>query len=97
MVRCHDLSVFDYETNKIKSAIKESLFLFSRDKLILNKQVKVVLSPSKKDLYYLLHWKPFKMMKNTFYFIIKGLFLLKTFKFLSWLFGHVGKTAWLER
>ena len=38
-----------------------------------------------------------KIMKNTFYFILKALFLLKIFKFLSWLFGHVWKTAWLEK
>ena len=36
-------------------------------------------------------------MKNALYFILKALFVLKIFKFLSWLFGHVGKTAWLER
>ena len=40
---------------------------------------------------------PSKMMKNDFYFILKALFVLKIFKFLSWLFGHVEKTAWLER
>ena len=38
-----------------------------------------------------------KMMKNAFYFILKALFILKIFRFLSWLFGHVGETAWLER
>ena len=37
------------------------------------------------------------MMKNDFYFILKALFVLKIFKFLSWLFGHIEKTAWLER
>ena len=36
-------------------------------------------------------------MKNAFYFILKALSVLKIFNFLSWLFGHVGKTAWLER
>ena len=36
-------------------------------------------------------------MKNAFYFILKALFLHKIFKFLSLHFGHVGKTAWLER
>ena len=36
------------------------------------------------------------MMKNVFYFILKALFVLKIFKFLSWLFGHVEETAWLE-
>ena len=30
----------------------------------------------------------FKMMKNAFYFTLKALFVLKTFKFLSRLFGH---------
>ena len=40
---------------------------------------------------------PLKMMKNAFYFVLKALFVLKIFRFLSWLFGHVDKTAWLER
>ena len=31
------------------------------------------------------------MMKNAFYFTLKALFVLKIFKFLSWLFGHVAK------
>ena len=36
---------------------------------------------------------PLKMMKNAFYFILKALFVLKIFKILSRLLGHVGKTA----
>ena len=40
---------------------------------------------------------PLKIMKNAFYFILKALFILKIFKFLSWLVGHVEETAWLER
>ena len=32
-------------------------------------------------------------MKNTFYFILKALSVLKIFKLLSRPFGHVGKTA----
>ena len=36
---------------------------------------------------------PLKMMKNAFYFILKALFVHKIFKFLSRLFGYVGKTA----
>ena len=31
------------------------------------------------------------MVKNGFYFIIKALFILKVFKFLSLIFGHVEK------
>ena len=37
-----------------------------------------------------------KMMKNVFWFISKALVVLKIFKFASWLFGHVEKTAWLQ-
>ena len=35
------------------------------------------------------------MANNAFYFILKALFSTKIFKFLSWLFGHVGK--WLDK
>ena len=28
--------------------------------------------------------RPFKMMKNTFYYTLKGLFIPKIFEFLSW-------------
>ena len=28
---------------------------------------------------------------------LKAFFILKVFKFLSWLFGHLEKTAWLEK
>ena len=36
-------------------------------------------------------------MKNASHFILKAVFVLKIFKFLSRLFGHEGKTAWSER
>ena len=35
-------------------------------------------------------------MKNDFYLTLKALFVLKIFKFLSRLFGHVEKTDQLE-
>ena len=31
------------------------------------------------------------MMKNAFYFVLKDLFILKIFKFLSGIFGHMRK------
>ena len=34
---------------------------------------------------------PLKMIKNAFYFTSKALFVLKIFKFLSSLFGHVSQ------
>ena len=33
----------------------------------------------------------FKMIKNAFYFTWKALFVLVIFKFLFWIFGHIGK------
>ena len=50
-----------------------------------------------KFFFFLLHWKAFKNDEKCFYFILKALLVLKIFKFSSWLFGHVEKTAWLER
>ena len=55
--------------------------------------LKVGLSPSKKNCVICLIENPLKMMKNAFYFILKALFVLRIFKFLSQLFGHVRKTA----
>ena len=57
---------------------------------------KVGLSPSKKTCVTCFIESPLKMMKNAFYFIVKALFVPKIFKFLSRVFGHVGKTAGLE-
>ena len=37
------------------------------------------------------------MMKNAFYLILnETVFVLKMFEIMSWLFGHIEKTAWLE-
>ena len=59
--------------------------------------VKVGLSPSKKICAISLiennEIMKNKIMKNAFYFILIALFVLKIFKFLSRLFGHLGKTA----
>ena len=52
--------------------------------------------PKKKVCYLLVIERPFKIMKNAFYFVLKALFILKGFKFLSRLFGHVGKATWLQ-
>ena len=49
-----------------------------------------------KKIFICFYGSPLKM-KNAFYFILKALFVLRIFKFLSWLFGHREKTAWLER
>ena len=36
---------------------------------------------------------PLKMIKNTFYFTLKALFVLKIFNFFSWLFSYVVKRS----
>ena len=51
--------------------------------------IKVRLSPSKKICVICLIESLLKMMKNAFYFILKAIFILKIFKFLSQFFGHV--------
>ena len=57
----------------------------------LNLLFKVGLSPSKKICVICFIESPLKVMKNAFYFILKALFVLMIFKFLSRLFGHVEK------
>ena len=51
------------------------------------------LSPSKNSYLICFNESPLKMMKNVFFFILKSLFLLKIFKFLSLPFGHVEKNG----
>ena len=53
--------------------------------------LKVGLSPSKQNSFYLLQWNPIKSDEKCFIFILKALLVLKIFKFLSWLFGHAEK------
>ena len=48
----------------------------------------------KKFIFVCFNESLLKLMKNSFYFILKALFVLKIFKFLSWHFGHVEETAW---
>ena len=63
---------------------------------MLLKDIRVGLSPFKKHFFICFNDNPSKIMKNAFYFILKALFVLKIFKYMSWIFGHVEKTAWLE-
>ena len=52
------------------------------------------LSPSKNSYLICFNESPLKMMKNVvFFFILKSLFLLKIFTFLSLPFGHVEKNG----
>ena len=51
--------------------------------------------PEKKMLLFASMIALQKWWKMLFY--LKALFVLKIYKFLSWLFGHVQKTPWLQR
>ena len=44
-----------------------------------------------KQFFFCFNESPLKMIKNAFYFILKALLVLKIFKLLSWLFGHINK------
>ena len=48
----------------------------------------------KKIIFICFNENPLKMMKNAFYVILKALFVIKIFQFLSQPFGHVEK--WLD-
>ena len=61
--------------------------------VLTSELVKVELSPSKKICFVCFNESPLKLMKNAFYSILKALFVLKTFNFLSSRFGHIEKTA----
>ena len=64
-----------------------------------NSILPLLLKVSKKNYVWLLFISPspsLKMMENAFYFILKAPFFLKIFKFLSWLFGNVKKTACIK-
>ena len=56
-------------------------------------KAEVKVSPSKKFNLFIkfivFNESPLKMMKNAIYFILKALFGLKIFKFLSLIFDHV--------
>ena len=90
-----------FKSSRSQMFFKIAVFLWNLQKFsekeFANITNKVGLSPSKKICVISLMESPLKMIRNTFYFILKGLFVLKIFKFLSWLFGHVEKAAWLER
>ena len=47
--------------------------------------------PKKLFLFASMKESPLKVIKNAFYFMLKALFVLEIFPFLSWLFGYVEK------
>ena len=50
-----------------------------------------------KNCFICFNESPLKIMKSAFYFILKALLILKMFKFLCWLFGHVKKSGLIRK
>ena len=74
----------------LMKAFSEFSFLESKEP-----RIKVGLSLFKKICAVCFNQSPLKMMKKAI--ILKALFFLKVFKFLSLVFGHIEKTTSLER
>ena len=70
-------------------------FSWCEKKAIINNYllIKVGFSPTKKIVSFASVKALYKIMKIAFCLILKAPFILKIFKFLSWHFGHVEKTA----
>ena len=72
--------------NKIRPECKiisaPALREYSKNYNNLSEKLKFGLSPSKKFCVNCFIESPLKMIKNTFHFILKALFVLKIFKFL---------------
>ena len=80
-------------TKEIKN-LRKNIQTLSKETKSNHDTLKVRLSPSKKKFFICFNDSLSKIMKNAVYFILKALFVLKIFEFLSWLFGHVEK--WLD-
>ena len=89
IVQCRSLQ----QLNFVVLMIRFRYFLNQLINTNVNVNIKVGLSPSKKNGVICLIESPLKMMKNAFYFILKALFALKLFKFLTRLFDHVRKAT----
>ena len=76
---------------------EHDLFILIFNELNSSNMLETERSPSKKFCVICFIESPLKVMKNVFFFISKALFVHKIYLFLSRLFGHVEKAAWLER
>ena len=86
-----------YQVNHyFKITVIVFIYLINFVRMFTLKVLRFGLSPFQKNCVLCVIESPLKRIKNAFYFILKALFILKIFEFLSRLFGHLEKTAWLE-
>ena len=82
-LKCHVLLLADvFEKFRNNSLTNYELWIMPKS-LFERTKLKVGLSPTKKNCIICFIESPIKMMKNVFYFILKVLFIVKIFKFLS--------------
>ena len=84
---------YKVETIEKKDSIKQLQATKSSIKDLFSDLLKSDSHISKKFLFICFNESPLKIMKNAFYSILKALFILKIFKFLSSHFGDVEETA----
>ena len=92
---CRNVFLTDWRHKRLKNKT-DLLFYTENTSMDFQKVLKSDSPPPKKFVIICFNDSPSKMMKKAFYFILKAHFFLKIFKFLSWHFEHVEKTAWLE-
>ena len=92
-----DATLCDIARRRIDVETTSCVYWFNMKKTyfinVLEKKIKGLLLGLRQ---FLVTKTPLKLMKNAFYFTLNPLFVHKIFNFLSWLCGHVEKTAWLE-
>ena len=78
-------------TNSRTTSNRSELFHVSSTQRVIFFLIPSFLSKAHSKVWFLASESPLKKIRNAFYFTLKALFVLKIFKFLSWLFGHLGK------
>ena len=91
------ISISRNGTEKIWSRLNKYASVCSHKSSFWITRIKIGLTPFKESSFIWFNESPLKLLKNTFYFILKTLLFLNIFKLLSWYFAHVKKAAWLQR
>ena len=79
------------------NALLLSLYFLLTFTKLLQQTVKLIKSVLSGLRQFMPTKSPLKTIRNAFYLTLKALSICKMFRFLSWLFGHVERTSWLER
>ena len=86
-----------YETDLFRRFALRGFELVFKDIDSEHKMLKSEFHLPKKFFIICFNDSPSKVMKSSFHFILKGLFVHNIFKFLSWLFCHVEKSNLIRK